>query len=135
VPAKDHYHQTVIDALKNDGWIILADQVKIEVGRRRLWIDLHAQHLERNETILIEVKGFENSPSDIEALAHAVGQYLLYRTVLSMINSSLSIFLAVPGDAYEGILSESIGQQVIKQLGIKLLVFNPLQEEITLWLP
>ncbi len=49
-------------------------------------------------------------------------------------NSPLPLYLAVPHAAYDGILSEPIGQGVIKQVGMKLMVFDLVQEEISLWL-
>jgi XisH protein len=42
LPAKDRYHDTVKHALFKDGWTIVDEQVKVRIGRRRLWIDLRA---------------------------------------------------------------------------------------------
>jgi len=41
--------------------------------------------------------------------------------------------MAVPTAAYEGILSEEIGRQVVLRAGIKLLIFDPEAERITGW--
>jgi hypothetical protein len=135
LPALDYYHNTVKRALVKDGWIIVDDSVKVEIGRRRLWIDLMARHLSRDETILIEVKGFEKSPSLIGELAQAAGQYLIYQEALAEINNNLPIYLAVPDAAQQGILNELIGQRVISRIAIKILAFDPMAEEITRWLP
>lgn len=45
MPAKDLYHDTFKAALVKDGWTITDDPLKIEVGRRFIYIDLGAQKL------------------------------------------------------------------------------------------
>lgn len=135
MPAKDRYHDTVVRALVKAGWSIVDEQVKVEIARRRLWIDIHAQQSDLQLAILVEVKGFENSPSPIEELAKAVGQYLIYQTALSAVDIKFPLYLAVPQSAYQGILSEAIGQSIVKQIDMRLLIFDPIQEEIIQWIP
>lgn len=135
MPAKDRYHDTVVRALVKAGWSIVDEQVKVEIARRRLWIDIHAQQSDLQLAILVEVKGFENSPSPIEELAKAVGQYLIYQTALSAVDIKFPLYLAVPQSAYQGILSEPIGQSIVKQIDMRLLIFDPIQEEIIQWIP
>lgn len=135
MPAKDRYHDTVVRALVKAGWSIVDEQVKVEIARRRLWIDIHAQQSDLQLAILVEVKGFENSPSPIEELAKAVGQYLIYQTALSAVDIKFPRYLAVPQSAYQGILSEPIGQSIVKQIDMRLLIFDPIQEEIIQWIP
>jgi hypothetical protein len=131
---KDTYHDVVIRALIKDGWTITGQQVRAFVGRRRLWIDLEAVKGEQNLAILIEVKGFETSPSQVEELYGAVGQYAVYKVALMINNVDAPLYLAVPTTAHQGILSEQLGREVVKQVGIKLLVFDPEAEEIVQWL-
>ena len=45
MPAKDKYHDTVINSLKKEGWTVISDQVTLRIGDRRLWIDLKVQNL------------------------------------------------------------------------------------------
>lgn len=135
MPAKDHYHDAVKRALIKDGWNIIEEQVKLNCGVRRLWIDLLAGKADQNLVVLIEVKGFENSPSAVEELANAVGQYIIYQAALAVKNQVIPLFLAVPNTAFFGILSEVLGQQVRAQIGMRLLVFDPVEEEIIEWLP
>jgi hypothetical protein len=85
--------------------------------------------------ILVEVKGFEHMPSPVDYLAEAVGKYVLYRTALEYGEVAAPLFMAVPRTAYEGILSEDLGQQVVVRNGINLIVFDPTIEEIILWIP
>jgi hypothetical protein len=133
MPAEDHYHGTVIRAVSKDGWTVTDQQVSLGIGDRRLWIDLRARQSNGDSVILIEVKGF-TAPSSVNALANAVGQYMLYKVALKFIGSQETLFLAAPIAAYEGILSEPLGEWTIRELKINLLVFDPDKEEITQWI-
>jgi hypothetical protein len=79
------------------------------------------------------VKGFER-PSLIEALSEEIGQYLLYRGFLAFEQTAKPLYLAVPSDAYNGILSEWIGQYLVHEYKILLLVFDSVEEEIVKWI-
>jgi hypothetical protein len=121
MPARDRYHNTVIRALVKAGWVVTAEQVAVNKAGSRV--------------ILVEVKGFEHMPSPVDYLGEVVGKYVLYRAALEYIQVDDPLYLAVPTAAYEGILSEDIGQQVVMRAGIRLLVFDPAKEEIVQWLP
>lgn len=58
MPAKDYYHDTVIQALRRDGWRVTDEQVPVLVGDRWLWIDMRVWHDETALVIFVEVKGF-----------------------------------------------------------------------------
>lgn len=135
MPTKDHYHETVKRALIKDGWTITQEQFKVTIERRRLWIDVLARKTDQNLAILVEIKGFENSPSSVEELAKALGQYVMYQVALSVKDIDLPMYLAVPITAYRGIFAELLGQSVLKWVNMKLVVFDPLHEEIVLWVP
>lgn len=135
MPAKDRYHDTVKRALVKDGWTIEDDQVRLKIGSRNLWIDLQASRTNQPFAVLIEVKGFENPPSWVEAVSDAIGQYILYSVVLTSKGIAVPLYLAVPTAAYKGIWSEPLGLALIKRLGIKLLVFDPTEEDVLQWLP
>jgi hypothetical protein len=134
LPAKDRYHDAVKHALIKLGWAIDQEQVRFKVGIRNLWIDIQASKSEQL-VILVEVKGFENSPSSVEELSDAIGQYMVYTFALTSKRIPSQLYLAVPNAAYEGIWTEEIGQGLIESVGIKLLVFDPIAEEIIRWLP
>jgi hypothetical protein len=135
VPAKDFYHETVKRALIKDGWAIDDEQVRLKIGSRNLWIDLQASQADGSLAVLIEVKGFENSPSSVDELSDAVGQYMMYSVVLAARQIPTPLYLAVPVAAYQKIWSESLGQEIIQRLGIKLLVFDPTEKVIARWRP
>ena len=135
MPAKDRYHDIVVRALRKDGWTIEAEQVKFVLVERRLWIDIRASNVSQNAAILVEVKGFENMPSPIDFLANAAGKFVLYQAALDYLRVTTPLYIAVPEAAYNGILSEQIGQQVIQKADIQLVIFNLEREEITQWIP
>lgn len=91
MPAKDRYHDTVRYAVVNAGWQITAQQVAVIVENRRLWIDLQAESATQGIAILVEIKGFENTPSPVEYLANATGKYALYRAVLDSLKIPLPL--------------------------------------------
>ena len=134
MPAKDHYHDIVVNALRKAGWTQITEQVAIIVADRRLWIDIRAAKEAEQFAILIEVKGFENMPSPVEYLAQATGKYALYRAALDYLQINLPLYMAVPDAAYRGILSEEIGKQTLRRAGVRLLVFDPEREEIMAWI-
>lgn len=135
MPAKDHLHDSVKRALIKAGWAIDNEQVRLKVGDRNLWIDIQASRSGLQNTVLIEVKGFENAPSLVEELSDAVGQYIVYSFALVAKQISMPLYLAVPNAAYEGIWIEELGQGLVESVGIKLLVFDPITEEVVRWLP
>lgn len=134
MPVKDKYHDTVIRALQKDGWTIDEQQMRLLVDKRRLWIDLRVSRGDLTVTVLIEVKGFENIPSPVDYLYSAVGQYIIYRAIIEEKGPHLPLYMAIPLDAYMGILSEEIGRLTVRKLNIRLIVFDPDSEEIVQWI-
>ena len=62
MPAKDIYHNVVINALIKDGWTITDDPFILRWGSKDLYIDLGAEQLlavEKNgDKIAVEIKSF-----------------------------------------------------------------------------
>ncbi len=73
--------------------------------------------------------------SPVDYLADAVGKYVLYRATLDYLEIDLPLYMAVPTAAFEGILSEKIGQQTMQKAAVRLIVFDPKTEEIVRWIP
>lgn len=80
MPAKDIYHDTVKKALIKDGWVITHDPLILKWGSKDLYVDLGAEQLvaaeKEGRKIAVEVKSFV-SPSEVEDLEHALGQFIL----------------------------------------------------------
>ena len=135
MPAKDRYHDAVKHALVKDGWVVTAEQVRLTFGDRYFWIDMQAEKSADERVILIEVKELDDVDSPVEALANAVGKYLLYRLGLDYTQQNIPLYLAVTEASHTGILNATIGQQALGQFQISLLVFDPKQEVVVKWIP
>ncbi|MDQ7026402.1 MAG: element excision factor XisH family protein [Anaerolineae bacterium] len=135
MPAKDKYHDTVVNALKKDGWCIVRENVVIGDATRQLFIDILAkrENDEPVEAILVEVKVFEGARSPMTYLEKAIGQYMLYLSFLDYVNNSTPLYLAVPSTIYNDLLSEDIVSHAIQFLKIKLVIFDPRLEQIVKW--
>jgi len=84
--------------------------------------------------LLIELKGFEQS-SQVEALMDALGKYNVYRSAMKYNDIIEPLYLAIPETAYLGIMSETLGREVLREYEVKLLVFDPEKREIVRWIP
>jgi hypothetical protein len=73
------------------------------------------------------------SASPISELEKAIGQYGLYRSLLRRLEPDRELFLAVAEDIYVDFLQQSAVQEVLTDHQIRLLVFEPLREEIVTW--
>lgn len=137
MPARNLYHDAVVDALKADGWTVTDDPLYLEFGGRDLYVDLAAEKntlaAERDgERIAVEIQSFVNK-SDVRSLQEAVGQYAMYRTVLTRQDPDRPLFLAVAAEVYNGILSEPLGQAYLADMNVRLLVFDPDRREVIRW--
>jgi hypothetical protein len=138
VSAKDIYHNTVKAALQKDGWTITHDPFPLKIGKKRLSIDLGAERLIAAENqsfkIVVEVKSFVGQ-SDVKDLEQALGQYILYQQILGETSIDRVLYLAVSETTFKGIFSVEIGQVLLKNGIIRLIVFDDEKEEITRWIP
>lgn len=138
MPAKDLYHDIVVEALRAEGWRITNDPFYIVFGGRSLFVDLGAEYetvaAERNgERLAVEIKSFiSNSP--VDDLEGALGSYVLYRCVLEETDHGRNVYLAVPTTAWEGIFSEKLGRLVIERLSLRLIVFDIAKRSIVQWI-
>lgn len=138
MPAKDIYHDTVKNALLKDGWTITHDPLQLSVGRKILFVDLGGIKLlsaDKGESkIAVEVKSFV-SRSQVDDLEKALGQYVLYEEILSRREPDRVLYLAISNDVFDSLFTEEIGQILLESNRVKLIVFNPITEEITQWIP
>jgi len=138
MPAKDIYHDSVVKSLKSEEWIITHDPLTLSYGDKDLFVDLGAEKeiiaAEKDkEKIAVEIKSFL-SPSPIRDLEEAVGQYNIYRILLTETEPDRILWLAVPQRVYEGILTGKFGQLIVNKAQIRVLVFNSEQEKIIRWI-
>jgi len=138
MPARDSIHEVVKEAIIKDGWEITDDPYVVAYGERFVFIDLGASGFigtqQENQLIAIEIKQFGRQ-SSVSDLQQAIGQYTLYRMLLNQVDRSRDIYLTVSQVTYNGIFSEPIGQLVITELPLKLIVINLNKKEISQWIP
>lgn len=138
MPARDIYHDTVKFALQKDGWTVTHDPFPLQIGKKRLSVDLGAERLISAEKgilkIVIEVKSFVGQ-SDVKDLEQALGQYILYRQILNEMGIERSLYLAVSRPTFNSVFTIELGQVLLKNQIIKLIVFDDEREEIVQWIP
>lgn len=138
MPAKDFFHNAVRTALIKDGWAITDDPLKIEVGRRSIYIDLGAKKLlaaeKQGHKIAVEVKSFLH-PSPVSELEKALGQYELYSLILEDEDPDRLLYLAIGDNFFNDFFSEELGQKVLRKKQLRLIIFDSETQEILQWIP
>jgi XisH protein len=137
MPAKDLFHDCVKVALIRDGWRISHDPYSLKIGKKDLFVDLGAEKLITAEKdsikIAVEIKRFV-SPSEIQDLENALGQYILYQNVLQKIEPDCVLYLAIREAVFHKLFEQEVGQILLENKILKLLTFNPETEVITKWI-
>lgn len=131
------FHEAVRSALIKDGWTITHDPLTLPFGAHNLYVDLGAERVlaaeREGERIAVEIKSFVG-PSEVADMEQALGQYLLYRSLLRRSEPDRRLVLAVPEDAFASILGSELGRAVRDDYALSLLVFDPRTEVIRQWL-
>ncbi|HAX87711.1 MAG TPA: fatty-acid synthase [Cyanobacteria bacterium UBA11370] len=135
--AKDIYHDTVKTALEKDGWMITDELFRLTIGSRSVYIDLGAEKLIAAEKegckIAVEIKSFL-SPSPVNDLENALGQYILYRDGLKRSQPDRLLYLAITDEVYLDFFQEEIAQMVVENQQLKLLIFEANKAEVVKWI-
>ena len=137
MPALDQCHHQIVRALEKAGWNVDDNPFVIPIiGVRRLFVDIQAEKTQRNgfqTIIVVEAKCFSDSRTELNDLYTAIGQYIVYRSLLIKRKAGMPIYLAVPVHAYEGIFQQ-LAMQVVQEIGIKMIVVDLEREVIKQWL-
>ncbi len=146
MPKRDRIHEIAKTAIIKDGWNITDDPYVISYGERFLFVDLGATEIvddikgrfigaeRKGVKIAIEIKEFR-SQSAITDLEQAVGQYVVYKLLLNRVDPNREIYLAVSDKIYDEIFNEPIGEVVISDLPLKLIVIDLESMEVKQWIP
>ena len=147
MPQRDAIHNIIRQALIKEGWEITDDPYVISYGERFLFIDLAARLDVLNgiagrfigarrgsSRIAVEIKEFRGN-SAIADLEQAIGQYVLYRLLLEQVDRERELYLAVADTTFDGIFSEPIGELVMRELPMKLLIVDVKAVEVKRWIP
>ncbi len=137
MPRKDIYHDSVKIALEKDGWRIVTEELQIETGGVKFYIDLEAEAVfvaeREGEKIAIEIKTFRGQ-SLVQNLHEAFGKYRLYLYALEKERPELNLFLAIPVEAYNTFFQREFVRFVINQDKVNLIVYNPDNQTVVKWI-
>ncbi|HMX29919.1 MAG TPA: element excision factor XisH family protein [Blastocatellia bacterium] len=115
-----------MNALKQAGWTITHDPLRLVVGNDDLYIDLGAERSaiaakKDGQQIAVEVKTFLGR-STVKSLEDALGQYRLYLSVLAELQPDRVLYLAIPLHVYEAVFTVRLGQIVLQHDKPRLIV-------------
>lgn len=134
---KDTFHDIVRRALEKDGWIITHDPLLLQYELGNLYVDLGAERIlaieREGKKIAVEIKSFIQN-SAVSEFHKAVGQFISYRKLLSEQYPEHALYLAIPTDAYRSFFNTQLAKDIVSDYALKLIVYNPKQEEIDLWI-
>ncbi|MEM1167735.1 MAG: element excision factor XisH family protein [Cyanobacteria bacterium P01_H01_bin.35] len=137
MPTKDRYHDNCKNALIKDSWTITHDPLRLRWGSKDMYVDLGAEKLliaKKNQNkIAVEIKTFA-AMSEVNALENALGQYLLYRSVISRTEPDRKLYLAIPSIVYTDIFEDGLGKIITEDYQLLLLIFDINLEEIIEWI-
>ncbi len=140
MPANDIYHDACVRALQKDGWTITHNPLTITVGRRDLLIDLGAERMlaaeRESRRIAVEIKSFVKL-SPVQDLKEALGQFVLYEDALarSENQSDRVLYMAIREEIYDDLFMEPIGQMLLDNRRLRLIVFDENEEVLVRWIP
>lgn len=135
--ALDFIHDAVKNALIKDGWTITADPYTIQYGKDKVYVDLAAERpiaAERNgQKIAVEIKSFLGR-SPLHDFEMALGQYMLYKGLLELIEPDRKLYLAVHDHTYHHLLQQDAIRVIVERYQLVLLVVNVVTEEVVQWI-
>ena len=138
--AKDIFHDALVHSLQNDGWTVTHEPLSLKVGGTDLFVDVGAERfvtaIKGTERIAVEVKSFVRL-SAVQDLKEAVGQFVLYEDALSVspANSDRVLYLGVRQETFDSVFVDDIGQLILQNRRVRLVVFDPDLEVVTRWIP
>jgi hypothetical protein len=135
--AKDTYHETIKNALIKDGWTIIRDPYTIKYEEIQLFADLLADRtleIERNgQQIIVEIKSFL-SRSPMREFETALGQYIIYRTLLKDVLPQSKVYLGISRSIYQSFFLQKAISKIIEETNLLLIIVDLNKEEIVKWI-
>ncbi|MCU0238561.1 MAG: hypothetical protein MUC29_03895 [Pyrinomonadaceae bacterium] len=134
--ARDLIHNSVKNALIRDGWKITHDPYPLKIGSRDLFIDIGAEQVlaaeKDNQKIAVEIKSFLGK-SLIDDAQDALGQLLMYKSMLEKKEPDRKLFLAITNEVFENNFFDELTALFTVELGVNLIIFDDEKEEIIKW--
>lgn len=118
--------------------MITHDPLRLRWRRKDVYVDLGAERFVAAEKgltrIAVEIKSF-TGPSPIDALEKALGQFTLYHDILARVEPDRELYLAVSDTTYGDVFEDAMGELLLENGRLKLVVFNAETEVIERWTP
>jgi hypothetical protein len=136
MPALDHCHPQIVRALEKDGWAVDSLPVTLSNELRSFVVDIRATRQTngaRQTILLAEVKCFAGRDATTTELYVAIGQYMMYRAMLSELRQNIPLVLAVPEQVFAHIF-DSVALKAIADGRISMIVVDLTSERIVRWL-
>ena len=118
--------------------MITHDPLTVSYGVHNLFVDLGAEQVVAAERegvrIAVEIKGFAGN-SEVSELQQALGQFLMYRSLLRRMEPDRKMVLAMPKENWESVMSSDLGRTMLDDYSLAVLVFDPATEVIDRWIP
>jgi hypothetical protein len=98
MPALDRCHPVVERALQKEGWRV-ASPGRFSTEERDIYIDILASRQQNGtvqQLLLVEVKCFLEGLNVTQELYTAFGQYIVYRSMLKLLQNTTPLYLAIP---------------------------------------
>ncbi len=138
MPVKDIYHNHVKNALIKDKWTITHDPLTLKWGKKDMYADIGAEKIlaaeKKGRKIAVEIKSFVGA-SIIKDLRDALGQYVLYHDILKRKEPDRILYLAIRQAVFIDLFEEPLGELLLENQRVRLIVFNQKTEEIIKWIP
>ncbi len=139
---KDLYYDLVKNALRQDGWRITHDPLRLGLQPGQVapgHVDAGAGELllaaEKDERkIAVLTKSFIGL-TDLQELSRAFAQLALYRQAVHRLDPDRTVYLAVRQATYETFVTGKVRTLFPMSCSLLLLVFEPRTETILRWLP
>ncbi len=136
MPALDQCHDQVVRALQKDGWQLEASPSRLYLPYRYVYVDLRMSRRVNGkweQLMLVEVKCFPDENNTTPDLYLALGQYLIYRTIVLELNLSVPLYLSVPEHIFAEIFDPAV-MRTIRDNQINIVVINLEQEKVIKWI-
>ena len=137
MPNRDRYHDVVRRVLEKDGWLITEDPLRLRWGKKDMYVDLAAEKLlvaiKGEQKIAVEVKTF-GGPSSVTDAQKSLGQYFMYLSVMKRTDPDRKLYLAIHEEVFEEFFSEPLGELLLDDYPVHILVFDPDMEAVVRWI-
>lgn len=137
MPNRDRYHDAVCRSLEKSGWLITDDPFRLRWGKQDMYVDLAAEKLllavKDEQKIAVEIKTFGGASSITDA-QQSLGQYFIYLSVIKRLEPRRKLYLALHEEVYEEFFKEPLGEILLSDYQVPLLIFDPVQEVIIQWI-